>query len=457
MGYVFGIKGLDEALVDSIRDGALVIITGHPGSGKTILASTVCYTNSLRGKRCLYISFQEYRERLFRMLGRLGIHLEHAEDEGFLEYVRLPVLVKSSQLVDEIIKLVSKSDPDIIVVDSITPLMAAMRKRVSARSYLQDFFHTLASKFGKLVVLVDELMPGDAKKSSTGIEFVADVIIVLRHRVVRNILIRELEIMKARGSSLNVARAPFTISEGHGLQVWMPVVLEEIPARGEEVISPPCKPFNNVIGPLRRGDVVVVSHPPDASPSFVYEGPLGLITARGLRGYVLSFMRPAREILDILSELWGVDRGVLEAKLGDRLVIDSMNPTATETAQVVAYTVESIRAIKPDVVVVDGPDLVYELADRKEYISALYNLIKWYKKMNILSMRIVAETSPEVYNVYARLADVVIRFQKVEGGEKTEWRVYMWRVGREPAIVSHEYVAECQKMIRQEVLKALRD
>ena len=76
--------------------------------------------------------------------------------------------------------------------------------------------------------------------------------------------------------------------------------------------------------------------------------------------------------------------------------------------------------------------------------------------MNILSIGIVAETSPEAYKVLARLADGVIRFQRIDSNDKNGWRVYMWRAGREPVVVTHELITECQSTLRQEVLKVLK-
>ena len=41
--YVFGINELDELLGSSLSPRSMVVIAGHPGSGKTTLASTICY------------------------------------------------------------------------------------------------------------------------------------------------------------------------------------------------------------------------------------------------------------------------------------------------------------------------------------------------------------------------------------------------------------------------------
>jgi len=62
-GFIYGVEGLDKLLSGTLRPSTLTVISGHPGSGKTTLTSTICYANALKGRKCLYISFQEDRRR----------------------------------------------------------------------------------------------------------------------------------------------------------------------------------------------------------------------------------------------------------------------------------------------------------------------------------------------------------------------------------------------------------
>ncbi|MEM3926655.1 MAG: ATPase domain-containing protein [Desulfurococcaceae archaeon] len=51
--YKLGIEGLDQVIGESIYPGTLLVIAGHPGTGKTTLSSTICYSNALRRYKCL--------------------------------------------------------------------------------------------------------------------------------------------------------------------------------------------------------------------------------------------------------------------------------------------------------------------------------------------------------------------------------------------------------------------
>ncbi|MEM1800692.1 MAG: ATPase domain-containing protein, partial [Desulfurococcaceae archaeon] len=58
-GFVTGIEGLNELFKGAINQPYMIVIAGHPGSGKTTLASKICYSNALLGYKCIYVTFYE--------------------------------------------------------------------------------------------------------------------------------------------------------------------------------------------------------------------------------------------------------------------------------------------------------------------------------------------------------------------------------------------------------------
>jgi len=82
--FVFGIKGLDKLLPGVLYRGATIVIAGHPGAGKTSFAITICYANArYSNKKCLYISFQEPKTKLYRAAKALGMDLEDLEKKVY--------------------------------------------------------------------------------------------------------------------------------------------------------------------------------------------------------------------------------------------------------------------------------------------------------------------------------------------------------------------------------------
>jgi len=80
-----------EVLGDFVAEPRLVVVAGHPGAGKTTLASYMCYYVMQRGERCLYISFQEDGDRLYKQLYNIGLDFKRFEDLKQHTFIKLPV------------------------------------------------------------------------------------------------------------------------------------------------------------------------------------------------------------------------------------------------------------------------------------------------------------------------------------------------------------------------------
>ncbi|MEM1844702.1 MAG: ATPase domain-containing protein, partial [Ignisphaera sp.] len=177
--YVFGVNELDELLGSSLSPRSMVVIAGHPGSGKTTLASTICYSNALRGHKCLYISLQEDREKLFNNMKKLGIYLEEQEKQNMLLFLRIPIARDVDEVVKTISEVVDSYSPRVIVVDSINALLT-YASDPDKRAWLQNYFYQLMLVVNGITIIVVE-MPIDIERIDIGsIEFVADVVLILK-------------------------------------------------------------------------------------------------------------------------------------------------------------------------------------------------------------------------------------------------------------------------------------
>ena len=70
-----GISELDE-IIGGFPEGKTIIITGDPGSGKTIFGLQFAYTNCLEGKKILYVSTEEDAPELRQQGKSFGWNLE---------------------------------------------------------------------------------------------------------------------------------------------------------------------------------------------------------------------------------------------------------------------------------------------------------------------------------------------------------------------------------------------
>src|SRR5688572_22278240 len=79
-----GVPGLDEVLKGGFYEGAVYIVRGTPGAGKTILANQMCFHQARQGKRSLFVTL--LAENHARML-------QHLEQMSFYDARMIPKFV----------------------------------------------------------------------------------------------------------------------------------------------------------------------------------------------------------------------------------------------------------------------------------------------------------------------------------------------------------------------------
>lgn len=163
------------------------------------------------------ISFQETEEKLFRLMKNLGMDFSELEKQGLYSYVKIPVVKKPEDIVEFINKVIGDINPKIIAIDSISVLLESV-KADDKRAWLQNYFYMLPEMINGLLILIAEI-PVDKEKIDLGsIEFVADIVLIMKYKVERGLLSRVIEIRKARNSPLSIVEIPFRITRGKGMR-----------------------------------------------------------------------------------------------------------------------------------------------------------------------------------------------------------------------------------------------
>jgi circadian clock protein KaiC len=85
-----GVLGLDDVLSGGFTRGALFLVEGTPGAGKTTLALRFLMEGAAEGERTLYITLSETREELLRGAASHGWTLDSsiANIKGFTHLVK---------------------------------------------------------------------------------------------------------------------------------------------------------------------------------------------------------------------------------------------------------------------------------------------------------------------------------------------------------------------------------
>ncbi len=210
-----GIDGLDALFINKgIPRGNTVLIAGGPGTGKSILCRQICYNHIAQGHPCMYVSFEEDKARVIRSMKQFGWNIEQYIEQGIfliqkinpldvlrMKFGSLGGSGSATELSYKIKPLIIPKDfnPEIIVVDSLTAIIAAsITKEKNQRVYLQQLF-TFFEETGATSFLVMETDPIPTRFSESGIEeFLADGIIVLYNMINGDKRRNAIEILKMR-------------------------------------------------------------------------------------------------------------------------------------------------------------------------------------------------------------------------------------------------------------------
>jgi len=209
------IKGFDKLFSDEgIPKGNSVLIAGGPGTGKSTFCREICYNIVSKGKHCMYVSFEESKERIIKSMNKFGWDVEkYIENENLLIQKINPLDIlrmkfgsiggsgSATELSYKIKPLVIPKDfhPEAIFVDSLTAIIAAsVTKDKNYRVYLQQLF-SFFEDTGATSFLITETDPVPKRYSKSGIEeFLADGIIVLYNIQEKDTRRNAIEIIKMR-------------------------------------------------------------------------------------------------------------------------------------------------------------------------------------------------------------------------------------------------------------------
>jgi circadian clock protein KaiC len=104
--------------------GSSILITGTPGTGKTIISSSFAEAAARRGERVLFFSFEESSHQIIRNMHSIGLRLEPLVKRGLLRFHSArPSLYGLEMHLATMFKEIAAFQPDVVIVDPITSLM----------------------------------------------------------------------------------------------------------------------------------------------------------------------------------------------------------------------------------------------------------------------------------------------------------------------------------------------
>ena len=218
------ITALDEILDGGIPQGAIIVLTGAPGSGKTILASNwLCAGQEYAHEPGLFIAATESVDKSIESLQAFKFFNEAMINPKKLHFTDLHSILKELDLsakpllndaeIEEIIivirNMVDRMQAKRVVIDSITAILYKLDGPDAIRNFIFRFGKALSS-LGATVLLISEAGNEPLTRLE---EFIADGIIAMSSHLGGNSRVRQLEVTKMRRTNYRSGPVIFDITE----------------------------------------------------------------------------------------------------------------------------------------------------------------------------------------------------------------------------------------------------
>ncbi|MEM3386664.1 MAG: ATPase domain-containing protein [Nitrososphaerales archaeon] len=220
------VKELDPFVEGGFPRGSLILICGEPGTGKSIFSAQFIYDGAVNyDEKGIYVSFSEDRQTFFDNMERF-YNFRKLESED--KFCFMEMLTGQEAMISESLKAllerIRTMEAKRVVIDSFSTFAQAVEKPIEARSLLHNILDKIVRKEGCTTLITGEIPPGVKKVILGSGEFVADGVIILRRKMHVGRLIRELEILKLRGTRLSNPRFVYTLE--NGFHVFPPTLPE---------------------------------------------------------------------------------------------------------------------------------------------------------------------------------------------------------------------------------------
>ncbi len=209
-----GISRLDAMLGGrGFFRGSSILLTGTPGTGKTIISSNFAQAAARRGERVLFFSFEESPDQIIRNMHSIGLRLEPLVKRGLLRFHSArPSLYGLEMHLATMFKEIATFQPHVVIIDPITSLMdsGTDSEGKGMVTRLIDFL-----KAGQITSLFTSLTQGGhaLQQSEAAMSSLMDSWLLLQDFEGNGERNRVLYVLKARGMAHSNQIREFLISD----------------------------------------------------------------------------------------------------------------------------------------------------------------------------------------------------------------------------------------------------
>lgn len=432
-----GIKGLDEITRGGLPKGRTVLVSGGPGSGKTLLGIEFLYRGAVElDEPGVFVCFEETAEELINNTGSFGWNIQELIDEErlFIEHIQVEskeILETGAYDLDALfIRLMSAVQTvraKRIVLDTVESLFASLPNETLLRSELRRLFHWLKDQ-GLTAVITGER--GEDSLTRHGLEeYVSDCVIEMSRRTENEMSTRRLQILKYRGTSHETNTFPYLIDkDGFFIVPITSAALEH--EASEERISTGIAGLDAMLGGqgFYRGSSVLVSGQAGTGKSSV-AAKFALSTCdRGERCLYVAFEEASKQIIRNMRSI-GID---LQPQLqAGNLRLVAERPTQSGLEMHLANLFRQVEEFNPQTVILDPITSLLKTGTPTEVQYLLIRYMDFLKQHNItclctnLLIGVWTDTQSEMDTGISSIMDTWALLRNIESNGEHNRLIYL--------------------------------
>ncbi len=216
-----GILGLDDILLGGVPEGCLTLLSGGPGTGKTVFALEFLVRGALAGRPGVFLTFEEREESLRRYASNFGWNVGMLEAQNRLSLIAArfdPDAILSGEFdLGSVLAILRHKTETLgarqVVIDAPDVFLRLMDNPARERAALYKLNDWLRDHRMTALTTVKETSHRVHGAYDEFLDYMADCVIQLDQRVNEQVTTRRLRVAKYRGAVYGRNEYPFGVTD----------------------------------------------------------------------------------------------------------------------------------------------------------------------------------------------------------------------------------------------------